>query len=107
MTEKSAPDDNHRQTTLKELAEGTGSHSVQPTSQDQNMDKDSQVEQATPLSPERTAESEETSPKQQKANSLVCIFGCILFLFFLLLVSCLCLLFPWVVSRGQQISFSG
>ena len=36
MTEKAAPDEGHRQPTLKEIAESTGTHNVQPLSEIQD-----------------------------------------------------------------------
>ena len=49
MTEKSAPDDNHRQPTLKEIAETSGPEGVQPpnTIQDLNISDSSDAASAT------------------------------------------------------------
>lgn len=65
MTEKSAPDEGHRQPTLKEIAESTGAHNVQPESEIQD-----------PMAPEpkdRDATNSKKAPLE-KSLSLVTAF---------------------------------
>ena len=67
MTEKSAPDEGHRQPTLKEIAESTGAHSVQPVSEIQ----DPMAVQGAQGSEAAAGDTEAARPPLEKAKSLV------------------------------------
>lgn len=63
MTEKSAPDEGHKPPTLKEIAEATGTHSIQPANEIQD-----------PMAPDTAAGGDSSSykrPPLEKSNSMV------------------------------------
>lgn len=62
MTEKSLPDEAHRQPTLKELAESTGPQSIQPPSEIQDPTESGPSVGAKNVSPE----NQKSSPSKSK-----------------------------------------
>ncbi|XP_046552525.1 LOW QUALITY PROTEIN: protein HID1-like [Haliotis rubra] len=64
MTERAAPDEGHKAPTLKELAESSGTHNVQPPSEIRDPTS-GQGEEAS-----STEDAESEKPKLQKAKSL-------------------------------------
>lgn len=66
MTERAAPDEGHKAPTLKELAESSGTHNVQPPSEIGDPTSAPGEEASA------TEDAESDKPKLQKAKSLVC-----------------------------------
>ena len=71
MTEKAAPDEGHRQPTLKEIAESTGTHNVQPLSEIQDPMSSEAEKGAAEAGGGDTSEGARKPPPLEKAKSLV------------------------------------
>ena len=92
MTEKAAPDEGHRQPTLKEIAESTGTHNVQPLSEIQDPMSSEAEKGAAEAGGGDTSEGARKPPPLEKAKSLVREVGSMCVRVCLCVCLCLCVL---------------